>query len=97
MDGDCLHVYRDGFLLVVACNVERHNNIARLLHKKLDLEGARTPDQFGSVFVWPQKDVPDDRSQWPSALCLMSSGFVDHRNHEVNTLEQLADLLFAAS
>ena len=88
-DRNRLHVYHDGFVLVVACTPERHRKIRdELLEVWPHLEDARSDDGFLSVFVL-EGHVPDNKSEINPTLRELTDGCADHRLDVWDTLEVL--------
>lgn len=91
---DCqiaLHIYDDGFALVLACSGERH----RVVREELktiwpDLEEARSLDGLVSVFVLPETPRGFD---FDPLLMRLSDEFHDHRHEAWHTLDMAVELM----
>ena len=78
-DGNTLHVYDDGFILLVACSAERHLLIQEVLLRDWpQVEEARSSDGFMSIFVL-EGYVPTNKSGFNPLLVALTDGFTDHR------------------
>ncbi len=90
--GDVLHIYDDGFVLMVACSGKRHLAIRELLRNRYPtVEEARSSDGFQSAFVIPvnpdELGTPSEIANRHSACCVLSTHFNDHRWDDWHTLE----------
>jgi hypothetical protein len=94
-DKNTLHIYDDGFVLLVACATDRHLAIRKsLLQEWPHLEEARSDDGFMSVFVL-EGHVPDDRSDISPWLVTVTDAFRDHRFEDWHTLEVLTEVVLS--
>ena len=98
--GDVLHIYDDGFILMVACSADRHLEIRALLKEHYHaFEEARSHDGFQSAFVIPADLSDTDVLGTPSQLsdkhfvpCSCSPHFNDHRLSDLWRLEDAEEL-----
>ena len=82
-----LHIYDDGYVLSLACSIDRHLSIRGiLLEQWTTIDEARSSDGFLSVFV-----IRDDMSgPLHPILVGATDGFKDHRLDDLNTIESAA-------
>ncbi len=93
--GNTLHVYDDGFILLVACSPERHLLIREVLLRDWpQLEEARSSNGFMSVFVL-EGHVPIDTSDFNPLLVALTDGCTDHRIDDWHTLDIVATQMVA--
>src|SRR4051794_15689732 len=92
-DSDCLHIYEDGYVLVVACSADRHLTIRKSLRKFFAVvEDARSRDGFLSAWVLPA-DVGGQRyPELPGRgiLVVLTEGYTDHRMDDAYRLDDAA-------
>lgn len=92
-DGNVLHIYDDGYILVVACSADRHLTIRKTLKEQWPaIEEARSSDGFLSVFVIPTVLSMSIKPDNDPLLSLLTDGYLDHRAEDFHTIEDAAEL-----
>jgi hypothetical protein len=88
-----LHIYDDGFALVLACSHDRFLEIREELKTIWpDLEEARSQDGSSSVFVLPGTTREFDVDP---LLMRLSDDFHDHRREAWHTLDMAVELMWS--
>jgi hypothetical protein len=95
--GDRLHIYHDGYILILTASADRHLAVRQGLRRCFPaVEEARSSDGLLSAFVLPDQNAaslrPEDVLSLPADLVVCIRGYVDHRAEDAYTLEGVEDL-----
>jgi hypothetical protein len=95
---NCLHVYNDGYVVVVDGPADRHLLCREALKDTFPgFEEARSPSNDFSVFVVPDQNVPDPKdledeiNPYLGAMTMMG-GCKDHREEDYDKINATVDL-----